>query len=174
MIPTFKYHPDPFGSKVFYKGEPHRCDCCGKETDVWYESPFYALEDVECLCPWCIADGSAAAKFNGEFQDCASIDHVSDPEKVKELTERTPSYHGWQQEYWMAHCDDFCAFMGYVGWKEIEEMGLAQEIEETYRQDLCGFEFADIRQYMVQGGSMQGYLFRCLHCGKHFLYADCD
>ena len=129
---------------------------------------------MECLCPWCIADGSAAAKFNGEFQDCASIDHVSDPEKVKELTERTPGYHGWQQEYWMAHCDDFCAFMGYVGWKEIEEMGLAQEIEETYRQDLCGFEFADIRQYMVQGGSMQGYLFRCLHCGKHFLYADCD
>lgn len=174
MLPTFRYHPDPFASEVFYRGEPHRCDCCGKETDVWYESPFYSAEDVECLCPWCIADGSAAAKFDGEFQDSASIGKVSDPEKVKELTERTPGYHGWQQEYWMAHCDDFCAFLGYVGWQEIEEMGLAEEIAETYRQDLCGFEFEDIRQYMRKDGGLTGYLFRCLHCGKHFLYADCD
>lgn len=22
--------------------------------------------------------------------------------------------------------------------------------------------------------SVQGYLFRCLHCGKHLLWADCD
>ena len=174
MLPTFKYHPDPFASGVFYRGEPHRCDCCGKETDVWYESPFHSAEDVECLCPWCIADGSAAAQFDGEFQDSASIGKVSDPEKVKELTERTPGYHGWQQEYWMAHCDDFCAFLGYVGWPEIEESGLAEEIAETYRQDVCGFEFEDIRQYMRKDGSLTGYLFRCLHCGRHFLYADCD
>ena len=93
---------------------------------------------------------------------------------VKELTERTPGYHGWQQEYWMAHCDDFCAFLGYVGWPEIEESGLAEEIAETYRQDLCGFEFEDIRQYMRKDGGLTGYLFRCLRCGKHFLYADCD
>jgi hypothetical protein len=86
MIPTFRYHPDPFGSKVFYKGEPHRCDCCGKETEVWYESPFYSLQDVECLCPQCIADGSAAAKFNGEFQDSANVDPVSDPENIDSIS----------------------------------------------------------------------------------------
>ena len=174
MLPEFKYHPDPLRNEVFCKGEPHRCDCCGRETEIWYESPFYSAEDVECLCPQCIADGSAAAKFDGAFQDSASVDPVSDPEKLRELTERTPGYHGWQQEYWLAHCDDYCAFLGYVGWKEIEEMGLAQEIEESYRQDLCGFDFADIKAYMSREGGLTGYLFRCLHCGKHFLYADCD
>ena len=166
--------PQCGGQAQIEAGRSVMCPYCGKETEVWYESPFYSLQDVECLCPQCIADGSAAAKFDGEFQDCACTDKVSDPEKVRELTERTPGYHGWQQEYWMAHCDDFCAFMGYVGWQEIEEMGLAQEIGETYRQDVCGFDFEDIRQHMCNGGSLQGYLFRCLHCGKHFLYADCD
>ena len=27
---------------------------------------------------------------------------------------------------------------------------------------------------MVDGGSVQGYLFRCLHCGKYRLWVDCD
>ena len=26
----------------------------------------------------------------------------------------------------------------------------------------------------LDGGSVQGYLFQCLHCGKHLLWADCD
>lgn len=27
---------------------------------------------------------------------------------------------------------------------------------------------------LVQDGSVQGYLFQCLHCGKHLLHIDCD
>ncbi|EGM59721.1 hypothetical protein SFJ1713_4195 [Shigella flexneri SFJ17B] len=80
----------------------------------------------------CIADGSAAEKFAGSFQDDASIEGVEfeydeedefagikntyPDEMLKELVERTPGYHGWQQEFWLAHCGDFCAFIGYVGW----------------------------------------------------------
>jgi len=66
--------------------------------------------------------------------------------------------NGWQQEYWIAHCDDYCAFVGYVGWKELVEMGIDNEMKEC----------------MYNEGSMQGYLFKCLHCGEHFLYVDCD
>ena len=174
MLPTFQYHPDPLGTGAFQQGEPHTCGCCGKQSDIWYESPFYSRTRVECLCPECIASGAAAEKFSGEFQDCASTDKVSDPEKVRELTERTPGYHGWQQEYWLAHCDDFCAFIGYVGWAEIEQMGIAEEIERNYDPELCGFPLSDIKEYMTNGGGLQGYLFRCLHCGAHLLYADCD
>ncbi|XPE48877.1 CbrC family protein [Shigella flexneri] len=25
---------------------------------------------------------------------------------LKELVECTPGYHGWQQEFWLAHCGD--------------------------------------------------------------------
>ncbi len=40
---------------------------------------------------------------------------------LKEFVERTPGYHGWQQEFWLAHCGDFCVFIGYVGWNDIEK-----------------------------------------------------
>ena len=174
MLPTFKYHPNPIGTGAFKQGEPHTCDCCGKQTEIWYENPFFTAQDVNCLCPDCIASGAAAVKFSGEFQDCASTDHVSDPEKVRELTERTPGYCGWQQEYWLAHCDDFCAFLGYVGWDDLVKMGIDKEIEQNYNQDICGFDLEDLKNYMRNDGSMQGYLFKCLHCGAHLLYADCD
>ncbi|MBR6046061.1 MAG: CbrC family protein [Ruminococcus sp.] len=175
MIPTFRYHPDPIGTGAFIQGEARKCDCCGTSTEVWYENPFYTAADgVECICPECIASGRAAAQFGGEFQDAASTDSVSDPARLDELVHRTPGYCGWQQEYWLAHCDDFCAFVGYVGWDEIKEMGIEKEIEETYDQDICGFGLEDIKENLTNNGGMQGYLFRCLHCGRHLLYADCD
>lgn len=67
---------------------------------------------MECLCPYCIADGSAAEKFDGEFQDAAGCDKVDAPAKTEELTKRTPGCIGWQQEYRLAHCGDYCAFGG--------------------------------------------------------------
>ncbi len=174
MIPRFKYHPDPIKTGAFKQGEPRQCDCCEKMTDTWYEKPFYSCKDVECLCPQCIASGAAAEMFDGEFQDCASVGKVSDREKRDELTLRTPGYIGWQQEYWYAHCDDFCEFVGYVGWEEIVEMGIAEQIERNYDEKICGFDFDDIKECLTNNGHLQGYLFRCLHCGEYFLYADCD
>ena len=174
MIPRFMYHPDPIKTGAFQQGEPRQCECCEKMTDIWYENPFYSAKSAECLCPQCIASGKAAEKFDGEFQDSACVGEVSDSEKLDELIHRTPGYCGWQQEYWYAHCDDFCEFVGYVGWEDIVEMGIAQQIESNYDQQICGFDFDDIKECMMNGGSLQGYLFRCLHCGEYFLYADCD
>lgn len=171
---TFKYHPDPIKTGAFSTGEVQTCECCGKPTEVWYAGPFYAVDEIEVLCPECIASGSAAKKFNGEFQDSANVDEASDPEKLDELVHRTPGYTGWQQEYWLAHCDDYCAFQGYVGWKDIVRAGFVDEIEETYDEELVGFPLEDIKECMINDGSMQGYLFQCLHCGKHLLWADCD
>lgn len=85
MLPKFKYHPNPIETGSFVQGEPHECNCCGRNTEIWYESPFYSAEDVDCLCPECIASGLAAEKFNGEFQDSCSVDEVSDPQKLEEL-----------------------------------------------------------------------------------------
>ena len=174
MIPSFKYHPDPIATGAFIKGDPRACDCCGKDTDIWYKSPFYSVENANCLCPECIASGLAADKFHGAFQDEYNTDEVSDPAKMDELVHRTPGYHGWQQEYWTAHCDDFCAFIGYVGWKELVDMGIDKEIEENYPDGVYGWPLQDVKQYMTNDGGMQGYLFKCLHCGQHVLYVDAD
>ena len=174
ILPKFKYHPDPIGTGAFEQGETKTCDCCGMETDIWYESPFYARKTIECLCPECIASGRAAEKFDGTFQDEYSLEKKLAPEKIDELIHRTPGYIGWQQEFWLAHCDDYCAFTGYVGWKEIVEMGLEKEIEETYDKSLNYFELDELKGILYNDGSVQGYLFQCLHCGKHFIYVDCD
>ena len=171
-IPIFKYHINPIETGAFQTDKNVTCDCCGKETSIYYDGPFYSVTDVKYLCPECIASGRAAEKFDGDFQDEFSVDKVSDDEKLDELIHRTPGYCGWQQEYWLAHCDDFCAFKGYVLWKDIVKMGLEKEIEETYREELNGIDFNTVKECL--NGSMQGYLFQCLKCKKHFLYIDCD
>ena len=170
-FPIFKYHPYPISTGAFQQSDtPLRCACCGEETQIYYESPFYAVESVRCLCPGCIASGAAAEKFGGEFQDSCSVDEVSDPAKLDELIHRTPGYHGWQQEYWRAHCDDYCAFRGYVGSAELRELGLLDEVLDN--PDWDGWQRDIIPSGLENGGSPQGYLFQCLHCGKYLLQFD--
>lgn len=173
-IPKFKYHPNPFFTRAFEEtDEPEICECCGKETKIIYSVPFYSEEDVECICPECIASGRAAEKFDGAFQDAGCVDDIEDQdgEKLHELICRTPGYCGWQQEYWRAHCNDYCAFIGYVGVKELQEMGIMEEVLED--DTLESYDKEKIPD-MVNGGSVQGYLFRCLHCGKYRICVDCD
>ncbi len=174
MIPEFKYHPNPIETGAFIKGDSRKCDCCGNATEIWYESPFYSEGDIDCICPDCISNGSAAKKFDGEFQDSCSVDEVTDKQKLDELIHRTPGYHGWQQEYWPAHCDDYCAFIGYVGWDDLIKIGIDKEIEESYGDQIDGWDIEELKQVMINGGSVQGYLFKCLHCGQYRLQVDCD
>ena len=55
MLPTFKYHPDPMKTGAFKQGATSKCNCCDKETDIWYQNPFYTEYDsVNCICPECI------------------------------------------------------------------------------------------------------------------------
>lgn len=169
-LPVFKYHPDPLATGSFrVLKEPVICPCCGKGTSVVYEGPFYAVDEVEDLCPDCIASGAAAEKFDGAFQDSESTDEVDGPDKLDELVHRTPGYCGWQQEYWRAHCGDFCAFLGYVGYRELMEQGILDEVLE----DLDSWVKENIRS-LTRDGSIVGYLFQCLHCGKYLLHVDCD
>ena len=92
-LPFFKYHPDPLKTGTFETDKTVICDCCGKETDIYYSGPFYSVEDVEYLCPECIANVKASKKFDGDFIDIY-FGEVSDEEKIDELTHRTPSYCG--------------------------------------------------------------------------------
>ncbi len=175
-MPFFRYHPNPLETEAFQIAEPPViCQCCGQPTRLSYSGPFYTVERIHVLCPACIASGKAAEKFNGEFQDEYSLeDGVEDPDKRDELIHRTPGYHGWQQEFWRAHCKDYCAFMGYVGYRELKQMGILEEILEDPFWQGSGMEPEEILEDMQNGGSVQGYLFRCLHCGKYLIWSDCD
>lgn len=175
-LPYFRYHPNPLATEAFLVSDtPVACDCCGKSVPIYYEGPFYSVESIDYLCPECISSGRAAEKFDGEFQDeCSLEEGVDSPDKLDELIHRTPGYHGWQQEYWRTHCGDFCAFIGYVGYRELKQMGIVDDVLDDSVWDEWGAEREDMIQYMVNGGGVQGYLFQCLHCGKYRLWIDCD
>lgn len=165
----FKYSPNIRDIDVLEEGEGI-CDCCGKTVSLYYPT-MYCKEDINCLCLSCIASGEAAQKFDGDFIQNAEMHKVSDPGKHKELFERTPGYVSWQGEYWLACCDDFCAYLGDVGTAELEEMGIADEVIAEYEER---GEYSDIREYLMKTGSMAGYLFQCLHCKKYHLWVDAD
>ncbi len=174
-IPFFKYHPNPFLTEAFQElSEPEKCECCGKDTLIKYTGGIYAVEEVDCLCPECISDGSAAERFDGEFQDGYSVDKIIDPDgsKIDELIHKTPGYRGIQQECWRAHCNDFCAFLGYVGAEELRELGIYNAAIDNDRWTEEQKE--NLLKNMVNGGWVQGYLFQCLHCGRYLIWVDYD
>ena len=172
-LPAFRYHPNPLETGAFEESaDGVVCDCCGKTTHIFYTAPFYAVEDIAYLCPECIANGEAARKYDGSFQDDFSVDDgVDDPEKLDELIHRTPGYSGWQQEYWRAHCGDYCAFWGYVGARELRALGV---LEEVLDDPMWDEEQKGMIRESVNGGHLQCYLFQCLHCGKHLVWMDFD
>lgn len=175
-LPFFRYHPDPLQTAAFLLSDlPVVCDCCGNPTRIYYEEPFYAEEEIDYLCPACISSGKAAEKYEGEFQDAAYLESgVDDREKLDELIHRTPGYCSLQQGYWRTHCGDYCAFVGYVGYRDLKQMGIVEEVRKDSVWNDWGENPEELLKDMVNGGGVQGYLFECLHCKKHLLWVDCD
>ena len=170
-LPFFKYHPDPLETGSFEEGEEKICPCCGNKSKVYYSSFPYCSENVEYICPTCISNGEAARKFDANFVQNAEWHGENDEEKDDELFHRTPGYMSWQGEHWLSCCDDYCAYMGTVGTRELKAMDIADEVIEEYVKRGA---FEDIGEYLVKDGPMCGYLFKCLHCGKYHLWVDAD
>ena len=170
-LPFFKYHPDPLETGAFEEGEEKTCPCCGNKSRVYYTLMPYCIDNVDYLCPTCISNGEAARKFDAMFVSDAEWHGDNDKEKDDELFRRTPGYLSWQGEHWLSCCDDYCAYMGTVGTRELKAMDIAEEVISEYEER---DEFADVEEYLVKDGSMCGYLFKCLHCGKYHLYVDAD
>ena len=101
-LPAFRYHPDPLASGSVVASEA-TCRCCGHARGHVYVGPVYAEEELsEALCPWCIADGAAAEKFDAEFVDVACFPDALPDDAAEEIARRTPGYATWQGEAWPA------------------------------------------------------------------------
>ena len=168
-LPVFRYHPAPLATGVIVQ-EATTCPVCERSVEYAYRGPFYSVHEVEDICPWCIKSGAAAEKYSGSFQDETSVEEGASPDSIEEVAHRTPGYSGWQQEKWLAHCGECCAFVGSVGWDEIKD--LVTELQDDIETE--GYKVQDLQKSLRKGGSHQGYLFRCLHCGKHRFTCDCD
>ena len=170
-LPHFLYHPDSLATGSFVEGEAKVCPSCGKESNVYYALIPYSIEDIEYLCPFCIANGQAAKKFDAEFIQDAEWQGELDPEKNQLLFCQTPGYSSWQGEYWLSCCQDYCAYLGTVGTRELKAMGIAEQVLADYE---AREEYQDLEEYLVKDGSLCGYLFRCLHCQKYQIWVDAD
>ncbi|MCT1541475.1 MULTISPECIES: CbrC family protein [Lysinibacillus] len=167
-IPTFKYLPNPLEAEIFETDEIVVCDCCEQEVDVYYTGGIYAIEEVDYLCPSCIHSGEAAQKYDGSFQqDLMDDEQVTNPKFAEEVLFRTPGYVSWQGNNWVAHCSDYCAFIGYVGWRDLVELGIEDQFD-----NYTGFSKEELSASLMNNGHHQGYLFQCLECDRYVLYSD--
>jgi uncharacterized protein CbrC (UPF0167 family) len=171
-LPQFKYHPEPIKTGAIEKTE-EECECCEKSRGYKAVSSIYAVDEVETICPWCIADGSAAAKFDGQFSDSHSLlsEGINDS-IVKEVCERTPSFISWQQERWLAHCNDACEFHGDAEISDLEANS-GEDLNEFLAGEYIKKElWSEILQTYGRGGGLAVYKFRCRGCGKNRFYTD--
>lgn len=173
-LPEFRYHPDPVATGAIVTTDD-QCECCGRARGYKYSASIYCEGEIEIVCPWCIADGSLAAKFDAELVDDLSLVDANLPsEVVQEVTSRTPGYESWQQDSWMTCCNDACEFHGDATRDEVRSLDAAglQRLAED-----AGFPIDDLRQILSTyepGGSPAFYKFVCRHCSRTRFNGDCD
>ena len=179
QLPIFRYHPDPVatGSVV---ASAASCRSCGQSRGFIYAGPVYAEDDLEdSICPWCIADGSAAKRFHADFTDPDGIGGYGSwdgvpADVVAEVARRTPGFSGWQQARWWTHCGDAGEFLGPAGRAELERLWPAA-IESVRAES--GYDHEEWQAYfedLERESSPTAYVFRCRHCGELGGYSDCD
>lgn len=178
-LPRFTYHPDPLGTGSVVASDAV-CRACDRAPGYVYAGAPYAEEELEgVICPWCIADGTAAERYDAEFVDPEGIgdfgrwDRVPDT-VVEEISKRTPGFTGWQHELWWTHCGDAAEYLGRAGRSELESRwsGAIEAIRVE-----CGYGESDWEDYfdaLSAEGSPTAYVFRCRHCGAFGGYSDVD
>jgi uncharacterized protein CbrC (UPF0167 family) len=113
VLPRFPYHRDPVASGSM-KESNAVCDCCGKARGVVYAGVTYARAKPKGLCPWCIADGSAADKFDAQFFDAEFVEYVGDKRVRIELPKYlyravfgcTIGFATYNPIDWWVHCGE--------------------------------------------------------------------
>src|SRR5690242_5158948 len=110
-LPIFQYYPDPLSNGSVVESDD-QCRCCHRSRGFVYDGPASMVDEVRPVCPWCIADGTAADELDAQFTDVFDApDEV--PDAILEVVaRRTPGFRGWQQERWLFHCSDAAQYLG--------------------------------------------------------------
>ncbi|MFC4160676.1 CbrC family protein [Chitinimonas lacunae] len=173
-LPLFRYHPDPIATGAVEPSDSI-CQCCGQARGYLYTGSIYALEDLDHICPWCIADGSAAARFDASFIDDYPLLTAGMPaEVVTEVSRRTPGYLSWQQEAWLTHCHDACEFHGDASLADIRNASDATKAAWMADYRLDEEVWQRIEEGYQPGGNPAIYKFVCRHCQQILFAWDCS
>ncbi|MFA0570844.1 CbrC family protein [Vibrio gallaecicus] len=173
-LPIFKYHPDPLATGSIEVSD-EVCECCEKATGYIYSSTLYAQEEVEFICPWCIADGLAAKKFDGTYIDDYPLINAGLGESVvSEVCERTPGYNSWQQEQWQSHCNDACEFHGDAEKEELQALS-GEALDSFLEKEMIKLDiWVNILAGYQKGSSPAVHKFKCRKCPEVLYTMDFD
>ena len=83
-LPVFTYYP---GKVHYIVASSEACVCCGQARGYLYDGTLYTAQTLEGdICPWCIADGSAARRYDGSFHDVYAMGEAGiKPEVLDEI-----------------------------------------------------------------------------------------
>jgi uncharacterized protein CbrC (UPF0167 family) len=174
-LPVFRYHPDPIASGSIAASDA-RCLCCGAQRGYIYAGPAYCEAEIDALCPWCIADGSAHRTFGANFTDPACFPDGIPPEIVDEIAHRTPGFSAWQQEKWLTCCNDAAAFLEPAGQAELRarypQLEGALMMHIVHEIGLSGGAAVRFLQSLDRDHGPTAYVFACRHCDNKPAYID--
>jgi uncharacterized protein CbrC (UPF0167 family) len=177
-LPFFRYHPDPVATGAVKLAPDMPCLGCNRTRGYIYTGPVFTEKNfilAEHLCPWCIADGTAAKRFGATFNDTGMTENVPDPVR-DEIEARTPGFNGWQQEQWLSCCGDAAAFLGTAGAAELERnFPAAIPVVRKYLRREYHLSKEDAEEFfnsLSKHGQPTAYIFGCLHCNKYCAYVD--
>jgi uncharacterized protein len=176
VLPSFRYHPDPLSTGSVVEASD-ACRSCGQRRGYIYVGPIYAAGEIpgRAICPWCIADGRAGSEFDAEFTDVGwGVPEDVPASVLREVSQRTPGFSAWQQDHWLYHCDDACAFLGRVGRADLGRYPDALDVL-LHENDCFGWTAEQSRSYVDSldaSGEATAYLFRCLICNAHLAFSD--
>ena len=174
-LPYFTYHPDPLKTGYVAPSDLE-CIVCGRARGyVYTRDPLGGGDGEELespICPWCIADGSAARELEIELVDAWNLTRAGiAPDIVQEVALRTPGFESWQGERWLSHCDDACEFHGDLPPERLKDLdpaaraALMSELPVDWTWD-------SVVSVYEPGGQPGIYWFTCRHCRTHLYYAD--
>lgn len=170
-LPIFRYHPDPVATGNVIESTTV-CVSCGKGRGYVFAGSIFGSGDYDRnICPWCIADGSAAVKLDVSFGDVFIEGDV--PNGVyEELAQRTPGFECWQSENWQVHCGDVCEFHGDVSKAEMIEQKPALVEYICSHFQFNEEEWSDFVEAYEPRGNPAVYKFICRHCREEVFYTD--
>lgn len=173
-LPKFKYFPRPLENGcIIHKEEI--CECCYLPRRYMYVGPIYCEDEIEEVCPWCIANGMAAAKWSASFNSVYNDVPNGVPKHVLDIiVERTPGYETWQENHWLYSETDALIFIGEVSGAKLISEGNHDKIQACMNA-LNEWKFDWTIEHLkevVIGGQPAIYLFQDDRTGKHRAYAD--
>ena len=162
-LPTFPLFADPMREGSL-KRTNLPCDLCGKTRGCLYKWTKSARDEsleARSICPWCIADGTAA-KLGIRFHLACLGYSLAD----KELLEGcTPGYSSWYDNFWETCCGRPCVFLGRAEPSDLRGRW-ASAVPSIFSS--CKFSDQRIEQLidlMDPESSPCAYVFQCRECG---------